>query len=172
MKRILKVIIGASITLYTVGCTPGEMIERVLDPETAVMKDIGADVIRYIEKEDYDGMKSLFSENTLSEIDDFEADMDYLIDFVDGEIIEWEIGSGHSLTQSTQGLKYLEIDNKYEIKTTKEHYVMYILNYETDDYDPENEGVYTIRIEKYEDMEKVNFSYPVIPGIYNPNREQ
>ncbi len=170
MNRFIKIFIGIAMLVFTTGCTTS----NVFKSEKEIMEEILEYVLLNIENEDSEAMKSLFSKKSLSEVENFEEDMNYLIDFFKGDVIDWEVAAGPGTSERLKsGKKWIEIKIWYSIETTENNYVMFILNYDRDDFEPENEGLYSIRVvlEENRDTEMTVWQDMKIPGIYNPNNE-
>ena len=62
------------------------------------------------------------------------------------------------------------ISSWYTVSTNQEDYLFFVLDYAKDTINPDNEGLYTLRVIKSEDEEK-EFTYwqdMMLPGIYKP----
>jgi hypothetical protein len=124
-----------------------------------------------LENEDRETMKSLFSDQALSEAEDINEGFDYLIDLFNGEtVINLEKDSSGEDVKFNDGLVIREVKSYFYFQTDKERYFCFVLEYTKDTNHPENVGIYALRIVKEEDKEE-HIGYWTdmkIPGIYIP----
>ena len=127
-------------------------------------------ILSAIKDEDKEGMKALFSKQALDETDDFDKGVDYLYDFIQGDVESWERYTLSAGEKIKHGKKSVMIRSWYTVSTEKEDYLFFVLDYAKDTITPDNEGLYTLRVIKSEDEEK-EFTYwqdMMLPGIYIP----
>ncbi len=174
MKNAGKLIIGVCILLLTTSCSIGnsrvDMLNKNNDSEK--VEEILLKTFEYIEEENYKGMKNLFSKQAQSEVKDFDSDIKYLFDFFEGDVLEWE-SDGSSTSERIKSGKRVRIIYKYfTIETTENRYVLFIGYYPEDEVNPDNEGVYSMRmvLEENEETEMTYTDEMMIPGIYNPTK--
>jgi len=103
-------------------------------------------IISAIKEKDSDALKSLFSERALGEADDFETDIEYLFKILQGDIDSWERDGLSSEESIRYGKKTLMIRFAFDIKTDKDLYLCYLIDYITDTINPDNEGVYMLEL--------------------------
>lgn len=127
-------------------------------------------ILDFIVDKDKEGMKDIFSQQALNEDDDFDNEMAYIFEVFKGEVVSWK-DSGVSVGETNEhGSKTMQVRSFYEVETDEESYVVFILEKVEDTEQPENIGIYTLRIIKAED-EDTQFEYwqeMAIPGIYMP----
>jgi hypothetical protein len=124
-------------------------------------------MVSSIGKKDTDGLRSLFSENALDNIANFDETAELLFKFVQGTIHTTEKTSYNLSTSSDYGKRTARMHSKYIISTEKEKYRFFFVYCPEDDVNPENIGFYTIRVVRLNE-EKDFFAYwpeMEIPGI-------
>ena len=129
-------------------------------------------ILSTLENNDTDSLKSMFSINVLKESEMMDENVDYLFSFFQGEIISWEEIGGLVVDQSFRnGNRITELKSFYSIKTNLQTYLVFILEYSEDTANPENIGLYTLRVinEKEKEMQWGFWQDMVQPGIYNPS---
>ena len=127
-------------------------------------------LLEIIKKEDKDGLKALFSKKALKDADNLEGGIDYLFDIFHGSLKTWERTGLSSDGLIDYGKKSIMLRTFYKVTTDEEAYMFFVLDYTTDTIDPDNEGLYAIRVIKAEDR-NTQFTYwqdMMIAGIYKP----
>lgn len=126
-------------------------------------------VIESIKTKDRDMLKAIFSEKALGEAEDLDEGIDYLFEFVKGDIESWK--------QETVGVSELNNSGKvkkvrswYNVKTNQEEYIFLIVEYTVDISNPQNIGVYMIQAIKSEDRDLIIITGQsnLCAGIYRP----
>lgn len=105
-------------------------------------------IISAIKDKDKETLKLLFSEQALDEAIDFDSEIDSLFDFIQGDIDSWErdgLGSDESIDY---GKKSLMIRFAITINTDKDDYVLFVIDYNVDTKNPDNQGVYMLEVSK------------------------
>ncbi len=121
-----------------------------------------------IKEKDNEALKSLFSKKVLDEADDFDGEVDVLFDFMQGDIVslEWD-GSSPSEASMGGGKQTLMIQFGFTIKTNQENYHFFVIDYNEDTKNPDNQGVYMLElIENYGERELETWQDRMRPGIY------
>jgi len=127
-------------------------------------------IILAIKDNDRETLKSLFSKKALEEANDFENAVDYLFGFIEGTIESWERENWYSGGLIEKGKKNTIICSWHKFTTDKKNYLVFLTDYPTDTFDPDNVGLYALRIIR-EDDKKTQFTYwqdMQIAGIYMP----
>lgn len=160
-KVIFKYVLALSLVvmmLFLTSCSLGlsrtEMLNRDSDDKKA-----GArleQVIETIKNKDKDALKAMFSKQALDEADDFDGSMDYLFEFIQGEIDSWEKSSGPTVFESNDyGHKTKEVSSYYDVNTDLQKYFFLLRDYPVDTDHPDNVGLYMLLVVKAEDEEKI-----------------
>lgn len=128
-------------------------------------------VIEAIENRDKNALRAMFSQQALAEAEELDERMDYLFDFIQGDIESWEeIVAGATSESIRQGNKVKKSRSWYYVDSDKEKYLFFLLEYPVDTEHPENVGLYMLQVIKAED-EDTQFDGGqdiLCAGIYRP----
>ena len=126
-------------------------------------------VLDAIKSKDNETLKSMFSKQALDEAEDFDDSIDYLFEFFQGEDICWE-SNGMSVDETNDyGHKTKKLDSMYYVNTDKQKYIFYLIECTIDTDNPDNIGLYTLRVIKAEDRDTQFCKYQDMKaGIYKP----
>ena len=127
-----------------------------------------------LQTKDREKIKSLFSEQALTDTGDIDAGIDYLFEFFDGEVLRWDNNAGPSVGESINyGHVVKESRCFYDVETDKQKYIIFFLEYTKDTDHPQNVGIYTLRVIKTEDKEtELGYWQDMkIAGIYIPEEK-
>lgn len=128
------------------------------------------EILETLENQDQEALKTMFSKQALDEADDFDNSLDYLFEFFQGNVDSWKQDKISGETSIEYGKKTIMIESWYTVTTDKDVYMFYVIDYTKNTIDPDNAGLYTLRVIKAED-EATEFLSPQemqIPGIYKP----
>ena len=103
-------------------------------------------IVSAIKNNDKEALKSLFSEKALEEAVDFDTDLEYLFDFIQGDIDSWERDSVSSDGSIRSGRKSLMIRFLIALTTGIDEYHLYVIDYATDTIDSDNQGLYMLEV--------------------------
>ncbi|SHL12878.1 protein of unknown function [Anaerocolumna jejuensis DSM 15929] len=168
-KRVVVLWLLISIFLLNSCSFYGNKKIIVDDSENRADKKI-EQLIEVIKNEDKDELESMFSEKALNETEGFEDSIDYLFDYIQGNIEGWERFRFSGNTSVDNGKKSESLVSWYTVQTDQESYMFFIIDFTIDTINPDNEGLYTLRVIKAKDEDK-EFGYVEdmkIPGIYIP----
>ncbi len=116
-------------------------------------------------------LKKLFSKKAILEDGNIDDGIQYLFSFIQGANISWERSKGIVVDESFEyGKSKVELKSFFTIRTNIEEYLVFVLDYTKDTFDPNNKGIYSLRIINKKNK-KSEFGYwqdMKIPGIYNP----
>lgn len=127
-------------------------------------------ILSAIKDEDKEALKGLFSKQVLDEIKDFDNGTEYLFDFFQGNVKSYERDKWSSSESVEHGKKAIIIRSWYTVSTDKDNYLFFVIDYTEDTINPDNAGLYTLRVIKAEDRE-TEFGFwqdMAMPGIYKP----
>ena len=179
VKRVICCVLLTAAVLMSSACSfiiPEELRgphlkERLFDDDTKIAENAVGRILDSIKERDREGLKSVFSKNALTEAEDMEGGIEYLFEFVQGNVTSYTLDRGPISDLSTEyGDRQEELKSWFYVITDKEKYVFFILQYSEDTFDPDNVGVYSRRVVKAED-EDTQMTYWTdmkIPGIYQP----
>lgn len=184
MKRLFIVVPLVFVLLFssctsnkseTGGFKMGEVINRFLGKFIETDEEKGNKkmecILDSLKNEDREALKSIFSPKALEDAEDFDGSADYLFSFFQGDVESWQKNRGpfSSMSKDHQ-CRRVEIISFYEVNTDLQKYLFFLLDYPIDTYDPDNVGLYSLRVIKAEDEETEfgNWQDMKIPGIYKP----
>jgi hypothetical protein len=127
-------------------------------------------ILAAIKDKDREAMKALFSKQALDENNDFDNGIDYLFSFLQGDVKSWKRDKWSSDESVRNGKKSVMLRSWYTVSTDKNKYMFFVIDFTEDTINPNNAGVYTLRVIKAEDKE-TQFGYwqdMKIAGIYKP----
>ena len=106
------------------------------------------EIVSAIKDKDKEALKSLFSKKALNEAKDFETEIDYFFDFIQGDIDSWKRDGISSDTSYESGKTTNMIRFGFKLVTDVDEYDFFIIDYNIDTINPYNEGVYMIQLRK------------------------
>ena len=122
------------------------------------------------EKGDRDAFKAMFSKHALNEADDFNGGVEYLFGLFEGSVDSWKRDDFTYEGSKSHGKESIMLVSWYTVVTDKDKYMFFIIDYTKDTIDPDNAGLYALRVIKAKDKEE-QFTYyedMQIAGIYKP----
>lgn len=174
-KKYFLIILSLSIIVLA-SCSKDTTDQNSTDvPSNEQLADTTLEkLLKGIVEKDEQSFKDVFSKQAMNEDEEFDIEMEYLFDFFRGDVVSWEKYSGPIVDrEKDQDKKIIEIKSFYEVKTNEDDYVVFILEYTEDTVNPENIGVYALRIVKEEDRQ-TQMTYwqdMAIPGIFRPDNK-
>jgi hypothetical protein len=129
-------------------------------------------IIEAIKSKDKASLKTIFSKQALNEAEDLDGRMDYLFNFVQGNIESWKtIVHGATTESIDHGSRIKKSSSWYYVNTDKQKYLVFFWEYIIDTDHPENVGMYMLQVIKAEDKETQfdgGGSKTGCAGIYKP----
>jgi hypothetical protein len=124
-------------------------------------------IISAIKNKDRESLKSLFSKKALGEADDFEGGVDSLFNFIQGDIESWKRDGFASDESMEHGKRSWMIRFGFTVKTNKDVYQFFIIDYNVDTINTDNQGVYMLElIDNYGKRELESWQDRMRAGIY------
>jgi len=123
-------------------------------------------IISAIKEKDSDALKSLFSKKALDEANDFESDIDYLFEFLQGTISTWERDGIAGSESINNGKKSSMLRFAINVKTDKEVYRFFVIDYDTDTINPDNKGVYMLEVRLADSPNTGSWQERMRAGLY------
>lgn len=129
-------------------------------------------VVTAINGQDKEALKEMFSKQVLDEAEDLDGRIDYLFEFIQGDIVSWAREAGNVDSSSNYGIR--QTDSKYEfsIKTEQSEYMIFIFEVTENTEYPENVGLYMLQV--YEPKDRASqFDWgneKKCAGIYLPDK--
>jgi len=127
-------------------------------------------IIEIINNKNKEALKNIFSEQALEEAIDLDERIDYIFDFINGEITSWESIARGSTTNYNRGEKIINSGARYYINANEQKYFVYLCEYFVNTTNPEKVGVYLLQIIEAENEEERYNGDPRNEwfGIYKP----
>lgn len=127
-------------------------------------------ILSAIKDKDKKAIKAFFSKQALDENKDFDNGIDYLLSFFQGNVKSWKRDKWSSDESIRNGKKSVMLRSWYTVSTDKNKYSFFVIDFTEDTINPNNAGLYTVRVIKAEDKE-TQFGYwqdMKVAGIYKP----
>lgn len=103
-------------------------------------------IISALKDKDKEALKSLFSTTAIEESDDLDSEIKALFDLLQGNIISWERDGWASDESIESGKKSLMIRFAINVSTDKDVYRFFVIDYNVDTMNPDNQGVYMLEL--------------------------
>ena len=145
----------------------GSQIGRYIEDDRPAANKRLELLLKALEGKDKNTIKSMFSKKALSEANDFDAHLDHLFDFFQGEVQKWDKCYPATNEQLDHGRVIKKLSWWTYVYTDKEKYIFIIIDYTKDTDHPDNIGLYTLRVIKAEDK-GTQFDWTEIPGVFCP----
>ena len=123
-------------------------------------------IISIIEDKDKEAIKALFSKKSLDETGDIDSQVDYLFEFVQGDVMSWERELWHSGEKTREGGEKVVISSWYLVETDEDKYLFFLSDTTKNTIDPDDQGVSTIQVIKEEDAEITQWQDMFLKGIH------
>ena len=103
-------------------------------------------------------LKKLFSNKSINETNDFDSSMDALFKFFKGKVTSYNDWSGPQVSQGKNddgtGRNWKSLQSTYDVKTNEGQYRFAIKEYTLDTAVPDNIGICSLYIIKFEDSDQ------------------
>ena len=124
-------------------------------------------IVSAIKDKDNEALKSLFSKKALDEADDFVGGADSLFSFIQGDIVSWDRDGFASDESMSGGKRSWMIRFGFTVKTDKDVYQFFIIDYNVDTINTDNQGVYMLElIDNYGKRKLESWQDRMRAGIY------
>jgi len=171
MNRKILILLALVTTVFLLSsCSSGGNKMMISDDSDKKADARMEQILNTLKNKDKDALKVMFSKKALSEADNFEGQIDYLFDFFQGSVKSWERTGFSSDGSIEYGKKSTMLRSWYTVTTDKDKYRFFVIDYSADTINPDNAGLYTLRVIKAAD-EATQFTYwqdMEIAGIYRP----
>ena len=162
-QKIIQLLVVLICLSLLCSCTGGYAVR--ID-EGKMADDRIEQIVAALKENNIESLKSLFSAKAISEAENFENDFDRLFQFFQGTIETWERDSLAADRSIDYGKQSLMIRYGILISTDIEDYSLFIIDYNIDTINPDNEGIYMLEIWKQSyDGEWDSWQERMVPGI-------
>ena len=130
-------------------------------------------VIAAMENRDKGALRAMFSEQALSEAVELDERMDYIFDFIQGDILSWKRDAGGASAINHYGHRDKGSIYWFTVTTDEDEYLFFLMECLENTDHPENVGLYMLQVIKKED-EDTQFPKDLenrYAGIYKPPEE-
>ena len=147
-NRTLIVVSIAIILCFSGGC-------RVVYSDDHIKAEARfKQIIEIIKDKDKDALESIFSIQALNEAEDLELRMDYLFEFMQGDVESWEpISRGSAGEHINNGSRTKWSGSWYYVNTDNQKYLLFFTECVIDTDNPDNVGLYMLQLIKAEDRD-------------------
>ena len=146
MKRV-NILLLVVIMVFFASCKQG--LRSIMFDDGGVKADNRMEqLLSTIVDKDREALKSLFSKKVLEEFDDIDSGIDMLFEYLHGNIDSWErdgLSGGNTRREGK-----ITTMNRFNIiiNTDKDVYEIFVMDYYTDTINPDNEGIYMLKVYK------------------------
>lgn len=166
-----KQIIAAFVLLTVIllcSCSGGK--QSIVDDGGSTADACLEQVLGSLAGSDTDALKAAFSDQALSEVEDFEAQADRLFELFCGTTESWERTGLISAEETDDGKQTSKQVAWYTVMTDKDTFRFFLLNRSTDTADTGNVGLYSLWVVKAEDEESrfTDWQDMEIAGVHVP----
>ena len=168
-KKIALIMFGLISILVFCSCNE---IERIKEGGTSLTEDKQADlrmeqIVSALKEKDKEVLKSLFSKRAIDETEDFDNDVVYLFELVQGDVSSWERDGKSSDGLYEHGKKSLTLRFAFNYTTDEESYRFFVIDNYIDTIDPDNQGLYMLELIKFVDQKDLEaWQDRIRAGIY------
>ena len=157
---------GSSETGSSIVTAGSSVIEGILMSEEQHADERMEQIMTAINNKDREALESLFSKEALDEADDFDNEIDYLFDFLEGNLVSWERDGWASSKSIEYGKKSVMIRFVINVNTDVDAYQIFVIDYSTDTINPDNEGVYMLEVKLTDSDNLGSWQDRMRAGIY------
>ena len=169
MKKVAVLLLTLVIGVMICACAKrGDSM--ILDDDRTIANKKLAEVLTAVQKQDKDALTVLFSADSLKDAEMFDAQMDELFTYFEGELESYNDWGGPVVETAREGFQVHEaMESNYDVKTTKGSYRIAIRTITKDSWDANNVGIQSLYIIKLEDDPLPQYAYwgdgEFTPGI-------
>ena len=141
---------------------------RYSDNDNQTANDRLEQLLDALKNKDKTAVKSMFSQKALSEAENFDSNLGYLLEFFQGDIQKWDKCYPATTKENERGHIIKKSEWWTYVYTDKEEYIFIAIDYLKDTDHPDNVGLYTLRVIKAKDRNTSQFDWTELPGVYCP----
>ena len=169
MKKNICLLMIIILTLVLCSCMKGDTTVFFGDKDNELADARMEALFGAIKQQDRAAIKDTFSEKAANEAAEIDIEIENFISFIQGDIVSWSREESSRVSDVVHyGYKTKRLLTWYTLSTNKQDYFVLLVDYPIDTIDPKNAGLYTIRILRVEDDDKLEGTIEewIIPGIY------
>lgn len=128
------------------------------------------ELLEVMKNQDNVNLSALFSKQAISDNENFDDGVTYLLQFFEGEISSWERDRFTFEAIKDNGETSVKLIAWYTIETKEDKYMLFMTDYTINTINPDMQGLYALRVikAKNEDEEFTYWQDMDNPGIYIP----
>ena len=166
-KLIILLLVLASLLLFSSCAKIGSGIVGGITVSEDKKADVRMEqIISAIKDKDKEAMKSLFSKKALEKDDDFDNKLDKLFKFFQDDIKTYARDGWSSDESIDGGKRSLMIRFAINVNTDKEVYRLFVIDYNMDTINTDNEGVYMLEVRLADSPNTGSWQDRMRAGIY------
>ena len=121
-------------------------------------------VVKALEEQAKVALKNMFSNHSLNDSTDFDENLNRLFNIFQGELNSHDFDYGPVSEKIEYGKREKEIKVYFNIDIQEESYSFFLVDYPTNTLNPDNKGLYTLRVTNFE--EDLSWQEKIVPGIF------
>lgn len=170
MKRVIFVLLIQMLLLTSCGI-PNTM--RLQHYDSSYYDDRLMQILDALQSGNKEMIRSSFSANAIAEAGNFDAQLDALFDFFQGDVQSWVQRGASESNNRHKHIRKSSFNAWYQVDTASKSYLFFIVECTMDTEQPNNIGMQTLRVIHTEDKEALFPSWEEIeiPGIYTPKTD-
>lgn len=147
MKKIIMLMFAMILLSFCCGCSIKKLgLQSVMmDTDNKYLEGFTNTLFEALEKKDKDTLMKMFSKNARTEAKEFEASVNELFEYFDGEVIDY-IENGRHTSDSMGDEKYIIYDLSFDIKTDVQEYRLAMIHVREDRENEDNVGISSLYI--------------------------
>ncbi|MCD8040081.1 MAG: DUF5104 domain-containing protein [Clostridia bacterium] len=149
MKKIITIIFTTLLSIMMFSAAGCDLLFEESDDKDADNKF--ESFVQCLDNNDYDGIKSLFSQNIVADTATFDNDLDELLNYYDGDYVSYFPQLHGSGRDKDSGIEKKWYTMSYDVTTSEDIYRMAFIWYAKDTGDSGNVGIHSFYIIKAED---------------------
>ena len=172
MKKAVCLTAIIVLTLMLSSCVKGDSTVFFIDKNNNFADTRMEELFDALKQQNRDVIKEIFSEKAVNETGKIDIQIEHLLSFIQGKLVSWNRDESPIVFDSVEyGNKKKQLVTWYTLSTDEQNYLVLLVDYPIDTIDPKNAGLYSIRILRAEDENKLAGTWEewVIPGIYIMN---
>lgn len=169
MKRVALVLLTL-VMLFTLSSCANIILTPLFYDNDSELADARIEqLFEATQQQDKATFKKMFSQKAINEADNIDDEIDCFFSFVQGTAISWNRDESPRVFEVVEyGRKSKQLITWYTLNTDKQSYLVLLVDYPVDTMNSENVGLYSIRILKLEDENRLIGTVEewILPGIY------
>ena len=131
----------------------------ILDTDESIANANKVKLLDCLQEGNHDKIKALFAPKKIADIDDFDKDIDKLLNYYRGEYLSYGKGGPITTTDKHNGNIEKEFNMSFDVTTTEDAYRFHLIWYVEFTADRGNVGIWSLSIIKFDDDVSPETSY-------------